>query len=200
MSDRPALASSPSEQALAQLLRRRYRFIDPQLQPLRVLPGRGIYTIASKAAPRCVLRACAGASSANELATQAQVLRFLQDQRFPASRLVPAVDGAGIVLDEGWCLLVTSYTEGAVATFEPAHLHQLGRVLGTLHVLDTPDASDFPVSEWHPDFYAYNAVVGSDGRLSVIDWDGACRRRRNPPGGRSRVAELMKLLGTLHRH
>ncbi len=136
-------------QALEQLLSRRYGFRGPELQPLRVLPGRGIYLVKSGAS-RYVVRAFADAISAGELDAQARVLRFLEQRHYPACRLVPATDGSWHIREAGWSVLVTSYVDGVVAAFEPADLHELGRALGMLHELDMTGDTGLPVSSWHP--------------------------------------------------
>ncbi len=121
---------------LARLVERHHGFTPTALHPLRVLQGRGIYRVERSAAPQWVLRAFQGDAFADDLRAHVAVLAFLEQEGFPATRLVRALDGSAVVEHDGWWAIMTTYIEGAEADYSPANLRWLGEALGRLHTLD----------------------------------------------------------------
>jgi Ser/Thr protein kinase RdoA (MazF antagonist) len=67
------------------------------------------------------------------------VLHLLEKAHYPAERCLAAVDGASFVLADGWRLVLTSYVEGIPTDQIATPYHELGAILGRLHVLFTAE-------------------------------------------------------------
>ena len=89
------------------------------------------------------------------LQSQAALYACLEQQAYPAPRILHTINGGAIALHEDWMALMVSYVEGSLADFSPEHLTLLGAQLGELHalsehILDRPGSSAFPTSRLHP--------------------------------------------------
>ena len=89
------------------------------------------------------------------LLSQASLLMYLEQQAYPASRILHTISNDTVALYKNWIALMISYVDGALADFSPEHLTLLGAQLGALHaqsehILSTIDSSTFPNSRLHP--------------------------------------------------
>ncbi len=139
---------------LTNLVEQSYGAKSAILQPLASESGKRIYRIERANGPRWALRVYAPTSStaAQALAT---TLLFLEDQAYPAERIVRSVANEAIVTtDTGWQLLMTTFLEGTATDYSPATLRSLGATLGRLHALHlAPDhllARSLPLAEMRP--------------------------------------------------
>lgn len=139
---------------LATLIERRYGAEKAMLQPLPSESGKRIYRVEHAHGPRWVLRVyeTGSSSAAQALAT---TLLFLEDQAYPAERIVRSLDDHVLVTtDYGRQLLMTTFLEGTATDYSPATLRVLGATLGRLHALQLtaahPLARSLPLAEMRP--------------------------------------------------
>ncbi len=140
---------------LTNLVERYYGAEGTVLQPLASDTGKHIYRVDRANGPRWVLRAYEAASGASAAQALAATLHFLEEQLYPAERLVCSVDNASIVMaDDGCHLLMTTFLEGKATDYSPATLRLLGARLGQLHALplaaENSPMLPFPLAEMRP--------------------------------------------------
>lgn len=121
---------------LTDLVERYYGAEGAVLQPLASDSGKRIYRVDRANGPRWVLRVYEAASDPSAAQTLLVTLLFLEEQMYPAERLVCSVDNTHIVTtDDGSQVLMTTFLEGKATDYSPATLRLLGARLGQLHAL-----------------------------------------------------------------
>jgi homoserine kinase type II len=124
---------------------------------------------------RCFLRMSRGKSDA-ELVFEANVLRFLEEARFPAVRLKLTQDGNCFASIAGGQATLFAYSPGEEvkrAALEPSHCRRIGELLGRLHDLSSAFTPE------RPNPYGQSTVAG---------W---LRRLESDGGGDSEVAAAL---------
>lgn len=114
---------------------------------------------------RFFLRVNEGKSDA-DVRFEAEVLRFLEQARFPVARLIPAEDGRPFVVVAGRQAMLFAYAAGeelAAAAVTPERCRRVGEQLGRLHEL----AGAFP--DERPNPYGRSRV---EGWLAALRPDG----------------------------
>lgn len=99
------------------------------------------------------LRDCGVSDQADWLLSRAATLSWLEQQGYPAPRVVRTRSGELIGQQAGWCTLMTSYFAGTVIKPTLEQLRLLGAALGHLHRLPLADAAGAPLvgkSFWNP--------------------------------------------------
>lgn len=86
--------------------------------------------------------------TAEWLLTRAATLLCLEQQHYPAPRVLRTRTGALLGTTPGWCMLITDFVEGTV--FQPTldQLRLLGAALGTLHALAPEQTAPPGKSYW----------------------------------------------------
>jgi Ser/Thr protein kinase RdoA (MazF antagonist) len=119
----------------------------------------------------------------------AEILQFLETERFPAER---CADAEPVSVFEDQAVLVTGCLDGPNGRpdLSAGTLGAMGDLLGRLQTLpDAAGATARPAGSWHhlPDFVTANVILTGDGP-TLVDWTGA--------GRGPRVAALGQLLST----
>jgi Ser/Thr protein kinase RdoA (MazF antagonist) len=140
---------------LTDLVERSYGAEGAILQPLPSDTGKRIYRVDRANGPRWVLRVYEAANDASAAQTLVATLLFLEEQSYPAERLVCSVEQTPIVIaDDGAQLLMTTFLEGKATDYSPATLRLLGARLGHLHALplaaENALARRLPLAEMRP--------------------------------------------------
>ncbi len=127
-----------------------------QLQQIAeyIFEDRGIYRVGFSDGCSYVLRAFRY-NVKEILQRQATLYTYLEQQAYPAPRILHTINGSAIALYQNWMTLMVSYVEGSLADFSLEHLTLLGAQLGMLHarsehILDHTASSAFPTSRLHP--------------------------------------------------
>ena len=119
-----------------------------------------------------------GGMPANERA-----LLALEEQGYPAPRVVRTRDGSAAVQIDGMTLVVTTFIEGRPVESEantPESLYGIGRAIGRLHALSLPALPK-------ADFMSTERVVHAQARLLSVEArtpPGHASSRRDPPATR----------------
>src|SRR5947209_4551908 len=116
-----------------------------------------------------------------------EVLLYLEEQDFPAPRIIRALDGSPVVQHDGARLVLTTYVEGLLVESganSPASLHRLGAVIGRLHAL-----SPLPAHLPGADFMPGNQVGWIEKRLTAV-------AERVPPEWKFRIDEMRAFLAS----
>lgn len=74
------------------------------------------------------------------LAERVSLLRYLEQQGYPAPRVFLARDGSAIIRHEEWNILVTTFLEGDAHLVSPDKLYLLASAVGRLHCLALPQS------------------------------------------------------------
>lgn len=140
---------------LTDLVARYYDADGAVLQPLASDTGKRIYRVDRAIGPRWVLRVYEAASDPSAAQTLVATLLFLEEQSYPAERLVCSVEKTPIVIaDDGAQLLMTTFLGGEATDYSPATLRLLGARLGQLHALplsaENALAGQLPLAEMRP--------------------------------------------------
>lgn len=97
-----------------------------------------------------ILRAYPLENRRSNPAALALVLNLLSEAGYPAERVIPAKEGASVVMVDGWRFVLTSFIEGTPTDTLDSEFYALGATLGRLHILFTPDElidRDVPLAE-----------------------------------------------------
>ena len=104
--------------------------------------GQMIYRVEQADQPRWILRVYPPSQSQKNLLHLATLLWWLEQQHYPAERLIRTLHGEMMVVAEGWQLLLTTFLEGTPIDYTPTALYPLGAAAGRLHALDLPTSRD----------------------------------------------------------
>ena len=99
----------------------------------------GVYRVDRRDGPPWVARLFPSVRAIGRAEGDANVLRFLEDQRFPAERLAHPEP---VSIHEGQGVLVTRFVAGSQVSADEQTFHALGEYLGRLHTL--PQRGDDP--------------------------------------------------------
>ena len=115
---------------------------------------RGIYRVDLEDSSSYVLRAFRY-DVKNALLSQVALLAYLEQQAYPAPRVLHTISGTSLAFYENWMTLMVSYIEGELADFSSEHLTLLGARLGMLHthseqIANSTNSFAFPTSRLHP--------------------------------------------------
>lgn len=95
------------------------------------------------------------------LESRANLLCFLEEQHFPAPRVIVNKEDRLISQSEGWSTLLLTFIDGNVYVEEPADLVGIGESLAKLHQIDIAPSSQrnqsLPLCRWQP-------------REMLVDW------------------------------
>ncbi|CAN5564849.1 hypothetical protein BH10CHL1_BH10CHL1_07320 [soil metagenome] len=142
---------------LAELIERQYRTSAVKLHML-ANGWKKVYRIEHASQPDWIVRAYPPPSDENlpvNIAALAAVLLFLEEQNYPAERVVRTTTGASVIQEEDWQLLMTTFVGQALTAWQPVAqanapqitpsrenlgddpkiLFALGAALGQLHAL-----------------------------------------------------------------
>jgi Ser/Thr protein kinase RdoA (MazF antagonist) len=143
---------------LNELVEDQYNTPAVTLRPVHqfVVEGRGVYRVAREGQPAWLLRAFhhAGPDPIAWLANSAATLLFLEQQGYPAPKVVRTVKGTLIGRYQGWSSLMLTFIEGVMAENILENLRLLGALLARLHNLDVSKAAAVPSvqgSRFQPD-------------------------------------------------
>jgi Ser/Thr protein kinase RdoA (MazF antagonist) len=105
---------------------------------------------------------CGAATTPDWLRSRAATLQYLQEQAYPAPRVVATRSGAAIGQANGWCTFATTFVEGQVADPTPHNLRGIAAALGRLHNIQLDQrlpASARPGQSWWFPSVAIPAVL-----------------------------------------
>ena len=127
------------------------QFYSVSLIKWQLLPsdnGNRIYQLDLADGQRWVLRIF----SANDqsVVSLAHILSSLEQQSYPAEKLVRAVNNDAVVRYEDMLLLITRFVEGIAVDYSSPALYLLGKALGKLHALRVVDMSMLPKAAMLP--------------------------------------------------
>ncbi len=139
---------------LTALVQNQYRNGPIQLRQIAeyTFEDRGIYHVTFENGQSYVLRAFRY-DVKDDLLGQVTLFDYLEQQDYPAPRLLPTHSGASIATYENWMAVLVSYVDGTLLDFSPHNLKQLGSRLGILHALSEhiqSEAPQIPDSRLHP--------------------------------------------------
>ena len=103
--------------------------------------GRQVYLVGRAHGPPWVLRTHPVEECRQSPFATAAVLEFLEEQGYPAERLVRATTGDAVIEHGGVQLLMTAFVQGAPVDTSAAALRTLGAATGRLHALPAPTAT-----------------------------------------------------------
>ncbi|HEX4206414.1 MAG TPA: phosphotransferase [Ktedonobacteraceae bacterium] len=128
---------------LAELVAIHYGIANAYLQPMTSDSGKRLYRVEAPDGQRSVLH-LTQACDQKRCAELARVLLFLEQQHYPAERIVPTLKQTDIGTMNGWCHIMTQFVEGTHPDYSPEALFALGAQLGRLHGLTLPEKRTFP--------------------------------------------------------
>lgn len=143
------------------------------------------YLLEHPSAESFVLRATR--ADMDEAPLHEQVLLYLEEQAYPAPRVIRAMDGSAIVQYGGAKMVLTTYIQGHIvesSANSPATLYQLGGMIGRLHALGALP-HDLP----RADFMPRNMVRWAERRLTEV-------ANRAPLHWQHRVDEMLSVLAS----
>ncbi len=123
-----------NELALAESVETGYGIANFSLHALNSDTGKHIFRVEKASGQKLILRVYP-LNQHEKLQNLITVLTFLEDRRYPAERIILAVNGDSITRHNGWQLLMTTYIEGTSADYTLPALRSLAAVLGRLHAL-----------------------------------------------------------------
>ena len=126
---------------LTGLVRERYGVGDVSVSPLRGHAGNQVYRVERAHGPPWVLRVHPARVTQQSPVATAAVLQHLEEQGYPAERLVRTTIGDPVVEHGGAQLLMTAFVEGAPVDTSAGALLALGAAVGRLHALPAPAAT-----------------------------------------------------------
>jgi Ser/Thr protein kinase RdoA (MazF antagonist) len=118
-----------------------------------VFDWRGIYRADHADGTAWVVRLINRAEAADDFASTARLLDWLEAQGYPAPRAVATRSGGRVGHAEGWWMLATTFVPGRLPEPTPEHMRAIGAALGRLHRLALPGAghaAQLPDSNWPP--------------------------------------------------
>lgn len=173
------------------VLERHYDAQGPSLHPLVRREEKRAYRVEREQGEPWVLHAYPVGGWSDSALGQAAVLSFLEERRYPASRLVGTRDSTPVVEHQGWRVIVTTFTEGTSTAYSPSSLRLLGAALGRLHALSPAAATRatpaLPVAGMRP----ANEVRWALGRITAVE-------QRVPAALRERYDTLIAALHRIH--
>ncbi|GAC1343015.1 MAG: hypothetical protein NVSMB27_02500 [Ktedonobacteraceae bacterium] len=139
---------------LTKLVKYLYGAQEVMLRRLSSATGKHIYFVEQANGQKWVLRAYSSANDDKDGSSLAAILLFLEEQQYPAERVVRAKNGDIVSMYDDWRLLITTFVEGVVTDYSPPNLRLLGAMLGRLHALrplsPTAEAWTLPLAEMLP--------------------------------------------------
>lgn len=125
------------------LVEEQYAVQDIQLRSLSPynFDWRGIYHVESGDHVSRVLRAFRQDTSENWLLKPAAMLLFLEEQGYPAPRVVRTLSGELVGTANGWWTFMTTFVEGAQVNYSTHSLRALAGRTAQLHMLDLDRAA-----------------------------------------------------------
>ncbi|HEU5228144.1 MAG TPA: phosphotransferase [Ktedonobacteraceae bacterium] len=127
----------------ASLIEERYEVQEIQLHSLSQysFDWRGIYRVEHSGNQPWVLRACRQDGVESWLLKPAAILLFLEQQGYPAPRVVRTLSGDLVGAAKQWWTLMITYIEGAQANYALESLRMQGSIAARLHMLHVDDAA-----------------------------------------------------------
>lgn len=122
------------ELSLAEPVEIGYGLENVSLHALASESGKHIFRVEPASGQKLILRAYPSNQDEN-LQNLIAIFSFLEDQRYPAERIIPAANGNSSIGHNGWQLLMTTYIEGSAADYTLSALHSLAAMVGQLHAL-----------------------------------------------------------------
>lgn len=134
-------------QRLTDLIKYHYRIQAPALHSMHLFEnaGRGIYRVERQDGPPWLLRA-ERAENPEEMAAwfarSAATLLYLEQQRYPAPRVIRTHVGSLTCIHQGWAALMLTFVQGSMIAYTSERLRALGTILGRLHKVSLNAAAD----------------------------------------------------------
>jgi Ser/Thr protein kinase RdoA (MazF antagonist) len=128
----------PDIPAISSCVRQHYNLQDIAFELLSMGPEKYVYHINRVTGASLILRVYQVADQQSAVFSPfafVHVLDFLEEQRYPAARIVRSRDGEIVVTRDGWCYLMTTFVEGVPFDWLPTAFYNLGAALGKLHAL-----------------------------------------------------------------
>jgi Ser/Thr protein kinase RdoA (MazF antagonist) len=119
---------------LRDTLKLAYGFDDVAAEPLRQVDSREVYKVTA-AGKRYVLRCSSSASAMEKAGGNVAILRYLEENSFPAPRVVPTTAGDYVIsVGSSQCFLAT-YLEGGHPQASVSTMRRMGSLAAQLHLL-----------------------------------------------------------------
>jgi Ser/Thr protein kinase RdoA (MazF antagonist) len=128
----------PDVQDISSCVRQHYNLQDIAIALLNMVAGKYVYRLTPATGISWILRVYQIANDQRAVFSPfalAHVLAFLEEQRYPAVRIVCSLDGETVVAHDGWYYLMTTFIEGVPFDWSPTSFYNLGAALGKLHAL-----------------------------------------------------------------
>src|SRR5581483_7561486 len=103
-----------------------------------------IYRVEQANGERWVLRLSPFTSNDRTLLELANLLTFLENQNYPAERIIQTAEHTAVGTAAGWRFLMTTFLKGVRLDYTPSTLALLGAMLGRLHSLKTSTSIPLP--------------------------------------------------------
>jgi Ser/Thr protein kinase RdoA (MazF antagonist) len=119
-------------------VRQHYNLQDVAIKLLNMVPGKYVYQITLATGVSWILRMYQVENDQSVVFSpfaMACVLTFLEEQQYPAVRIVRSLEGEIVVGHDGWYYLMTTFVEGIPFDWSPTAFYNLGAALGRLHAL-----------------------------------------------------------------
>lgn len=144
------------EHFYATLVEELYAVDDFALSPIHqyIFDWRGVYRVQQPGRESWTLRACKQDGATSWYYKPAAVLNTLQQQQYPAPRIIPTRHNRPVGAAHDWWTFMVTYIEGEPASYTPHDLYLLGSIIGKLHALQQEAAATTPLpikASWkHP--------------------------------------------------
>lgn len=125
-------------QDILAFIREQYGVQDITGYLLSEIPGKYVYQVQLPARESWLLRMYQVANDQDVVFSSfslACVLTFLEEQQYPAVRVIRSIDDEAVIVHDGWHYLMTTFADGTPIDLSPASLCRLGTTLGKLHAL-----------------------------------------------------------------
>ncbi len=139
----------PEISFVAELVKQHYHLVGISLHRLRSDSGKCIYRIEQSDTQSRIVR-LAPASEHTALYELANVLTFLEEQGYPAERIVQTTEGTACGTAAGWHFLMTTFLTGKPLESTLSALFLLGAALGRLHALKPAGSLSLPTAAMLP--------------------------------------------------
>jgi Ser/Thr protein kinase RdoA (MazF antagonist) len=125
---------------LVSVIQQTYQLQHIDIYPLQNNTGKYIYCVEQKNDQRWILRL---SLKHDQLQTLANVLFFLEQQHYPAERILPTHEQTTIGKAGDWSLLLTTFVAGPKLHDDPEAFQLLGSLVGHLHSLRIEQTTGF---------------------------------------------------------
>jgi Ser/Thr protein kinase RdoA (MazF antagonist) len=154
---------------LIDLVEQAYAVKVASLQPLNRLndsSGKLICRVKLSGGHCFILRLYPAANAGDVAQGVAAMLLFLEEQDYPAERIIrPEEKAALVTTPDGSQLLMTTCVEGTPTDYSPTTLHALGATLGRLHALRPGSEVSLPLAAMRP----VNEIPWAAGQLTRVE-------------------------------